>query len=217
MRSPGRWRIEAGASAGKRSAAFFLIPDATEEFHMRKLIVQTLITLDGYVGGPKDELDWHIITPEVHEIFNAQQRRIGGYVMGRKTYEVMRAWDEFGGKPDDPPEYRGFHEDWLKLPKLVFSGTLREVGLNASIATGDAITEIEALKQGDGAPIALNGTALLASIAAANLVDEYLLFVHPVLLGGGTRLFPVGKRRPLRLLETRIFPGGVVSLRYAAA
>jgi len=184
---------------------------------MRKLIVQTLISLDGYVGGPKGELDWHIVTPELHEVFNAQQRRIGGYVMGRKTYEVMRGWDELGGKPDDAPEYRGFHADWLARPKLVFSTTLREVGRNARLATGDAVSAIRALKAGDGAPIALNGTGLLASIEAADLVDEYLLFVHPVLLGGGTRLFPEGSRRTLTLIESRTYPRGVVGLHYAVA
>lgn len=182
---------------------------------MRKLVYQSLVTLDGYVGGPHGELDWHIISPEMHEVYNETQRAIGGYVIGRKTYEVMRGWDELGSKPDDPPEYRGFHEGWVAVPKLVFSRTLREVGPNASLARGDAVEAVRALKAEDGKPIALSGTTLAASLHGAGLIDEYILFVHPVLLGGGTRLFPEGEARTgLRLLGSDPFPTGVVRLRY---
>lgn len=185
---------------------------------MRPLIYQSLVTLDGYVGGPNGELDWHLITPEMHEVYNEAQRQIGGYIMGRKTYEVMRAWDEFGGKPDDEAVIRSFHRDWLDRPKLVFSRTLGEVGHNATLATGDAAAAVRALKAGAGAPIALNGTALAASLLPSGLVDEYLLFVHPVLLGAGTRLFPAGlARQPLRLLDSQTYPAGVTRLHYAVA
>ena len=185
---------------------------------MRKLISQSLVTLDGYVGGPNGELDWHIVTPQMHEVFNETQRQIGGYVIGRKTYEVMRGWDELGGKPDDPPEYRGFHEGWIVVPKLVFSRTLTEVGPNATLARGEPADEIRKLKAGDGKPIALNGTALAASLKGSRLIDEYLLFVHPVLLGGGTPLFPAGEPRTgLRLVDSTTYPQGVVRLHYAVA
>ena len=184
---------------------------------MRKLISQSLVTLDGYVGGPEGELDWHIIDPAMHAVFNAAQRDIGAYVMGRKTYEVMRGWDDLGSKPDEPAEYREFHADWIERPKLVFSRTLREVGRNARLATGEAADEIRAFKQLEGKPIALNGTGLAASLQGSGLIDEYLLFVHPVLLGGGTRLFPAGEKPArLRLVETIGYPSGVVRLRYEA-
>lgn len=183
---------------------------------MRKLVSQTLVTLDGYVGGPEGELDWHRIDPDMHEVFNEAQRGIGGYVMGRKTYEVMRAWDELGAAPDDPPQYRRFHEDWVVLPKLVFSRTLAAAGPNARIVRGNAVEEIRALKAGDGKPIALNGTELAASLHGSGLIDEYILFVHPVLLGGGTRLFREGEvRTDLTLVAARTYPSGVVRLHYA--
>lgn len=181
---------------------------------MRKLIYPQLVTLDGYVGGPTDELDWHVTTPDMHAVFNALQRTYGGYAMGRKTYEVMRGWDELGGKPDDAPEYRGFHDGWIALPKLVVSSTLREVGPNASLAQGDPVEAVRALKAGEGKPIALAGTQLAA--AAAGLIDGYILFVHPVLLGGGTRLFRDGLgRQKLKLLSTKTHPYGIVQLDYA--
>lgn len=185
---------------------------------MRKLIYQSLVTLDGYVGGPAGELDWHRIDPAMHEVFNEAQRDIGAYVMGRRTYEVMRGWDELGGNPGDAPEIRSFHADWVARPKLVFSRTLREVGHNASLAPGTPAEEIAALKAGEGAPIALSGTGLAASLHGTGLIDEYLLFVHPVLLGGGTPLFRSGETRTtLRLLATATYPGGVVRLHYTTA
>ena len=88
---------------------------------MRKLIYPQLVTLDGYVGGPAGELDWHVTAPDMHAVFNALQRTYGGYAMGRKTYEVMRGWDELGRKPGDAAEYRDFHDGWVALPKLVVS------------------------------------------------------------------------------------------------
>jgi dihydrofolate reductase len=185
---------------------------------MRKLICQSLVTLDGYVGGPNGELDWHQIDPEMHRVYNDAQRHIGGYVMGRKTYEVMRGWDELGSKPDEPDEYRDFHAGWIAVPKLVFSRTLREVGVNSRVAAGNAADEIRTLKAGNGKPIALNGTALATSLQGTGLIDEYLLFVHPVLLGGGTRLLPEGEpRTTLRLIESTAYPSGVVRLHYAVA
>ena len=184
---------------------------------MRKLIYQSLVTLDGFIGGPNGELDWHQITPQMHEVYNEAQRQIGGYVIGRKTYDVMRGWDELGSKPADPPEYQGFHRGWVAVPKLVFSRGKPLLGSNATLAQGEAADAVRALKHGDGRPIALNGAGLAASLQAAGLIDEYLLFVHPVLLGGGTRLFPDGPRTGLRLIETVAYPGGVARLHYAVS
>jgi dihydrofolate reductase len=183
---------------------------------MRKLIYPQLVTLDGYVGGPKGELDWHVTTPDMHAVFNALQLSYGGYAMGRRTYEVMRGWDELGARPEDAAEYRGFHEGWIALPKLVVSSTLREVGPNASLAKGDPVAAVRALKAGEGRPIAIAGTQLAAALAAAGLIDEYVLLVHPVLLGGGTRLFRDGLgRQRLKLLDTEAYPSGIVRLDYA--
>jgi dihydrofolate reductase len=182
---------------------------------MRKLIYQSLVTLDGYVGGPNGELDWHIIDPATHEVFNQTQRQIGGYAMGRKTYDLMRGWDQLGSKPDDPAEIKGFHDDWIATPKLVFSHGAYAPGPNATLAQGDAVEAVRALKAGDGKMIALNGTGLAASLAGSGLIDEYLLYVHPVVLGGGTRLFHEGwLRMNLELTGTAAFPSGVVEMRY---
>ena len=81
-----------------------------------------------------------------------------------------------------------------------------------------AVEAVRALKAGEGKPIALNGAGLAESLAPGGVIDEYLLFVHPVLLGGGTRLFPAGAPRvPLRLLDTQTYPAGVTRLHYAVA
>jgi dihydrofolate reductase len=182
---------------------------------MRKLIYPVMVTLDGFLGGPKGELDWHITTPEMHRVYNDLQRGYGGYVMGRQTYDVMRAWDNV---PDDheQPEMGDFARVWKETPKLVLSRTLREVGPNAQLAGTDPEVEIRDLKRQDGRVLVVAGTEIGAWLRPLGLIDEYELFVHPVLLGSGTRLFPEGLPRvATRLLEATVYPSGVVRARYA--
>jgi dihydrofolate reductase len=182
---------------------------------MRKLIYPVMVTLDGFLGGPNGELDWHIITPAMQRVYNDVQRGYGSYAMGRLTYDVMRAWDDV---PDDhaESEMADFARVWKDTPKLVFSNTLNAVGPNASLAGKDAEGEVRDLKEGDGNPIAVAGTELAAWLRPLGLIDEYELFIHPVLLGAGTRLFPDGlPRTGLRLLESTTYASGVVRARYA--
>ena len=110
---------------------------------------------------------------------------------------------------------RGFFE---AKEKIVFSQTLDRVEGNAKLVRGNAIEEIGRLKEQPGKPLAIGGPNLASTILCHGLIDEYLLFVNPVLLGGGTPMFPVLDRRiNLRLIETHVFSSGVVYLRYLNA
>ncbi len=183
---------------------------------MRKLIYPVMVTLDGFLGGPNGELDWHIITPDMQSVYNHLQRSYGSYVMGRQTYDVMRAWDDVSDDHEQS-ELGDFAKVWKATPKLVLSRTLREVGPNAP-PRGERSRrpKFASLKERDGRPLAVAGTEIGAWLRRLGLIDEYELFVHPVLLGSGTRLFPDGlPRAPLRLLESTIYPSGVVRTRYA--
>ena len=182
---------------------------------MRKLIYPVMVTLDGFLGGPNGELDWHIITPEMHQVYNDLQRGYGGYIMGRQTYDVMREWDEVADDHEQP-ELAEFARVWKETSKLVLSRSLNEVGPNATLAGSDPEGEIRDLKKQDGKPLVVAGTEIGAWLRPLHLIDEYELFVHPVLLGSGTRLFPEGlPRAAVRLLESTIYPSGVVRTRYA--
>lgn len=185
---------------------------------MRKLIYQTLVSLDGFISGPGDALDWHVVTDEMHRVYNEQQQRFDGYVFGRRTYEVMRYWDDpklLG--PETPIPYRDFAVRWISMPKLVVSRSLADAGPMARIVRSNAVAEITALKQQPGGDLSIGGGALAASIRGEGLIDEYDLFVHPVVLGGGRPLFPAADGRlGLSLIEATSYPAGIVRLRYAA-
>jgi dihydrofolate reductase len=185
---------------------------------MRKFIYQTLVSLDGYVSGPNDTLDWHIVTEDLHRVFNEQQQRFEGYVFGRRTYETMRYWDDPKLlEPDAEAIYRDFAAKWVTMPKLVVSNSLAEAGLNARIVRDDVAAQLKSLKQEPGGDMSIGGGVLAASIRGEGLIDEYDLFVHPVVLGGGRPLFPPAEGRlGLDLIETKTYPQGVVRLRYAA-
>ena len=107
---------------------------------------------------------------------------------------------------------------WRATPKFVFSTTLDEVGPNATLVKGDAVDQVTRLKEEAGGPLAVGGAGLASTLLRAGLVDEYGLFVNPVLVGGGTPFFPpLEARLDLELLETRTFASRVVYLRYAPA
>ncbi len=104
---------------------------------------------------------------------------------------------------------------WRDMPKVVFSSTLESVDGNARLVTGDAVAEIARLKAEDGGPIDIVGATLAAAAMRAGLIDEYVLLTAPVLVGGGTPFFTaLDQWVPLKLVETRTFPGEIVLTRY---
>jgi dihydrofolate reductase len=182
---------------------------------MRRLIYAMGVSLDGFVAGPGGEIDWSAPDAELHRFHNEQTRELGVHLCGRRLYEVMRYWDTVEDNPSLAEPEREFARIWQALPKIVFSTTLEQVTGNARLAGDDLEGEIAALKQQPGKDLAVGGAGLAASCSRLGLIDEYRLFVSPVVLGGGTRFFPaLDERIGLELVETRTFGSRVVYLRY---
>jgi dihydrofolate reductase len=183
---------------------------------MRKLIYSMGVSLDGYIVGPDGKFDWAAPDEELHRFHNEQARAVGMHLYGRRLYETMRFWEDVAD--DDEPTMVEFAQIWKAGPKLVFSTTLDAVqGPNIALAEGDAVETVKRLKEQDGGPLAAGGAGLAATLIRAGLVDEYGLFVNPVLVGGGTPFFPpLDERIGLELAETRTFGSKVVYVRYVA-
>jgi dihydrofolate reductase len=182
---------------------------------MRRVIFSMGVSLDGFIAGPSGEIGWSAPDAELHRFHNAQTRELGAHFCGRGLYETMRYWDTAEASASDDEVVREFAALWQALPKVVFSTTLERVEGNARLATGDLEDEVARLKGEPGKDVAVGGAGLAAAFAARGLVDEFRLFVSPVVLGGGTPYFPASERRlDLELVETRTFGSRVVYLRY---
>jgi len=163
--------------------------------------------LDGSVPG------W------LHRRFhNEQMREVGAHLCGRRLYEVMAYWDTADENPSAAEHELEFARIWKSIPKIVFSNTLEKVEGNARLVRGDAAEEVAKLKEQPGEDVAVGGAGLASTLIELDLVDEYGLFVSPVVVGGGTPYFPAVERRiDLELVETRTFASRVVYLRYRRA
>jgi dihydrofolate reductase len=182
---------------------------------MRKLIYSMGVSLDGFIVGPDGKFDWSAPDEELHRFHNQQTRELGVHLCGRRLYEVMLYWETADEDPSAPEHVLEFARIWQDLPKIVFSTTLETVAGNARLARDGIAQEVAALKQQPGGDLAVGGAGLAASCMELDLIDEYRMFVSPVVLGGGTPYFPAAQRRmDLELLETRTFGSRVVYLRY---
>jgi dihydrofolate reductase len=186
---------------------------------MRKIVVFMSVSIDGFFEGPDHDIDWHLVDDELHRHFNSQLRAMGAFLDGRVTYELMAGfWPTADADADSPEPVREFAGIWRDMPKIVFSRTLERADWNTTIRRDVVVEEIRALKAEPGGDLALGGADLAATFRRLDLIDEYRLYVHPILLGRGTPLFRASDgRSSLRLVESRAFGNGVVLLRYDRA
>ncbi|MFI5860236.1 dihydrofolate reductase family protein [Streptomyces sp. NPDC051546] len=188
---------------------------------MRKIILMSQVSLDGYYEGPERQIDWHRVDEELHQHMNDALRSVGGMLMGRVTYELMDAyWPTADADPAASAAEADFAGIWRSARKYVYSRTLeaRQADPNATVLREVVPEEVLALKAAPGGDLTLSGADLAASFLRHGLVDEYRIYVQPVRIGRGHSLFPPSDGLvPLRLEETRAFGNGVVLLRYARA
>jgi dihydrofolate reductase len=183
---------------------------------MRTVLYSMTMSLDGFIAGPGDDIGFTAPDEELFRFHVEQTRHIGVELMGRRLYEAMLVWGDADAAPSGPDELE-FARIWNAIPKVVFSTTLQQVQGNARLAAaGDVAGEVAKLKEepGEGV-ISVGGAGLASTLIKLDLIDEYRLFVAPVVLGGGTPYFPpLDHGISLELLETRTFGSGVVYLRY---
>jgi dihydrofolate reductase len=182
---------------------------------MRKLIYSMSVSLDGFIAGRDGEIDWSAPDEELHRFHNEQVREIGAHLCGRRLYETMVYWETAEENPSASDYELEFARIWKGLPKIVFSKTLQKVEGDARLVRDGLVDEVAKLKEQPGKDLAVGGAGLASSCIELGLIDEYLLFVSPVVLGGGTPYFPpLQQRIDLELVETRTFSSRVVYVRY---
>jgi dihydrofolate reductase len=183
---------------------------------MRKLILMMSVSLDGFIEGPNRELDWQLVDDELHSHFNHELSTMGTFLDGRVTYELMAGfWPTADADPSSTGPMVEFARIWRDMPKIVFSRTLERADWNTTIARDVVVGDVIELKAQPGGDLVLGGADLAAAFIRLDLIDEYRLYVHPVLIGSGKPLFPTSDTAMnLALAETRTFESGVVLLRY---
>ena len=182
---------------------------------MRRVTYSMGASLDGYIVGPDGGFDWTAPDKDVFRFWIDEIREVGVHLLGRKLYETMLYWDTVDQATLDDAEHE-WAALWNPLPKVVFSTSLSAVQGNARLASASLAEEIERLRAEPGeGDIAIGGATLAAEAAALDLIDEYRIMVHALLVGGGVSYFPQGERRvDLELVETRTFSSKVIYLRY---
>lgn len=181
---------------------------------MRSLIYSMTVSLDGFIAGPDGAIDWSVPDEELFRFHTQRVRDTSLQLCGRRLYEAMLYWEtaQETSLPDDQVEFARL---WKALPKVVFSTTLERVTGYARLVRDGVGEEIARLKAAPGKDIAVGGAGLAGECMRLGLLDEWRLFVSPVLLGGGTPYAPpLEQAINLELIETRTFGARAVYLRY---
>ena len=184
---------------------------------MARLIYSAIASLDGYIADADGVFDWAAPDEEVHSFLNDLDRPIGTYLLGRRMYEVLLAWETM---PTDgaTAAIRDFAGLWRSADKIVYSRTLDTVSsARTRIERDFDIDEVHRLKQDTDRDISVGGPTLAESALRAGLVDEVQLYLNPIVVGNGLAALPTGIRFGLELLDEHRFAGGVVFLRYSCS
>ena len=177
---------------------------------MAKIVYGLSQSLDGYV----DHMKLGPPPPLAFSHFVEQVRGVTGFIYGRRMYEIMRYWDE--DSPDWDAQDREFAAAYRSRPKWVASHSLDSVGPNATLTADDFASVIRRLKTELTGEIHVGGPTLAQSLTEAGLIDEYRLYLRPVVLGGGTPFF-AGARPPLRLVASDLIVDDLIRLTYVPA
>ncbi|TIL57717.1 MAG: dihydrofolate reductase [Mesorhizobium sp.] len=177
---------------------------------MAKIVFGMNQSLDGYV----DHQELPAPSPALFRHWIEHVRDLTGSVYGRRMYEAMRCWDE--DRPEWSTEQHEFAAAWRRQPKWVVSRSMKSVGPNATLIADDVEVVIRRLKAKLTGEISASGPELAQSLTEMGLIDEYRLYLHPVVLGRGKPFF-AGSRPPLRLVASERIGGEVIRLTYVPA
>ena len=182
---------------------------------MRKVIVSNLISLDGFIGRANGDIDWFVTNEEFFEDTPDQLDEADTFLFGRVTYEGMASYWPTQAAISDQPEIA---ERMNRFAKVVFSKTLDQADWNNSrLVKSDLGAEVARLRQQPGKDMLIFGSGqIVAALTQLGLIDEYRIFLNPVILGSGRPMFAGVTTSPrLRLLATKPLKSGVVALTYA--
>jgi len=186
---------------------------------VNRILLHMMISLDGFFEGADRSLDWHMVDEESHQSFNDEMRDAGAFLGGRLNYELMESfWPSADEGEDVPPTIAEFAGIWRRVPKVVYSRTLESVGDNATLVREVDPVEVRRLRDEASGDLYVGGAMLGRTFLDLSLIDELRLYVNPLVLGQGRRLFDEGiYPRSFDLLQTRAFANGVVLLRYGCS
>ncbi|WP_424210924.1 dihydrofolate reductase family protein [Streptomyces sp. BI20] len=185
---------------------------------MARVVMMLSVSLDGYMAGPNGEIDWHMVDEETHDRINARLAACSAFLMGRVSQDMMEEyWPTADADPDADRVTVEFAEIWREKPKHVYSRT-RPPGpgpWNSTWRSRVDPAEVRALKARSEGDLAIGGAELAGEFLRLGLLDACLLYVNPILLGGGKPLFPaLTGRIPLRTSPAVTLGNGVVELHH---
>jgi len=185
---------------------------------MRKLVLFMHTSLDGFTTDSEGKMDWIKIDEEMFDCAGQRTREADTAIYGRGTYQIMEDYWPTAADNPNASKHDLEHSAWYNhVQKIVVSKTMKDIDVkNAKVISENIAAEIRKLKEGPGKEIILFGSPTLShTLTEENLVDDYWLFVNPILLGDGLPLFNGLKHTiNLKLLTNKIFPSGVVCLHY---
>ena len=187
------------------------------EYIMRKVFDAMSVSLDGSIEATNGDLRWSFPDEELHKHLNDRESMIDIHLYGRRPYENMAAqWPTADENPSAPAVEVEYARIWKEMKKIVFAMTLKEVGWNSQLVSVNIADEVNRPKAQPGNDMSVGGAGIASTFMQLGLVDEYRLYVHPIILGSGKPMFPhAHDKSNLKLIETHAFGSGVVLLRLA--
>lgn len=183
---------------------------------MGKLIYAANVSLDGFLEDETGAFDWSVPDEEVHAFWNEHEQHISTSLYGRRMYETMRVWESDDWLSDEPAVVREYASVWRDTDKIVYSSSLDDVSTARTTIVRTFEPEVvRQLKELSGSDLSIGGAGIAAEAFRHGLVDECVLLLCPVLVGGGKPALPRGVRRDLGLVDQRRFANGVMYVRYA--
>lgn len=184
---------------------------------MKKIVLLMHVSLDGFVAGPNGEMDWIQLDDKMFDYVDRLTHDADTALYGRKTFDLMETYWPTAGQQPNATRHTIHHARWYKQSlKMVVSNTVQDAGANTRVVSGDITRQMQSEKQKGGQNILMIGSpSTVHHFTRDGLIDEYRLFVNPVILGAGIPLFAdVQHKINLKLVETKAFDTGVVTLHY---
>jgi dihydrofolate reductase len=187
---------------------------------MKQVILLMHVSLDGFVAGPNGEIDWVSLDDAQFDHVGKMTEEADTALYGRKTYELMEGYWPTADQQPNASKHDIEHAQWYRRSlKLVVSNSLQTAGQTSKIISGDIVNKINEEKKKEGGNILMIGSpSTVHEFVREGLIDQYWLFVNPVILGAGIPLFKdVQNKMNLKLLETQTYKNGVLGVHYEKA